>query len=79
MRNLTEQNITEAVLNTFAGTPNPRLKEIVTSLVKHIHAFAREVELTEGGCLVPIFTCTGHMSDDKRQEFICCDTLGLTT
>ncbi|HXV41874.1 MAG TPA: intradiol ring-cleavage dioxygenase [Anaerolineae bacterium] len=82
MRNLTEQNVTEAVLHTFAAAPNPRVKEILTNLVKHIHAFAREVELTEEEWMfgIQFLTRTGHMSDDKRQEFILLsDTLGLTT
>jgi hydroxyquinol 1,2-dioxygenase len=82
MRNLTEENVTEAALHTFAATPNPRVKEILTSLVKHIHAFAREVELTEEEWMfgIQFLTRTGHMSDDKRQEFILLsDTLGLTT
>jgi protocatechuate 3,4-dioxygenase beta subunit len=82
MRNLTEQNVTQAVLNTFAEAQNPRLKEIMTSLVKHIHAFVREVELTEEEWLygIQFLTRTGHMCDDKRQEFILLsDTLGVTT
>lgn len=82
MRNLTEENITEVVLNSFANTQNPRLKEILTSLVKHLHAFVREVELTEEEWLygIQFLTRTGHMCDDKRQEFILLsDTLGVTT
>jgi hydroxyquinol 1,2-dioxygenase len=82
MRNLSEENITEAVLDTFARTENPRLKEIITGLVKHLHAFVREVELTEEEWLAGIqfLTRTGHMCDDKRQEFILLsDTLGVTT
>jgi catechol 1,2-dioxygenase len=82
MRNLTEQNITEAVLTTFDHTPNPRLKQILTSLVKHLHAFVREVELTEEEWMygIQFLTRTGQMCDDKRQEFILLsDTLGVTT
>lgn len=82
MRNLTEQNITEAVVDTFTNAQNPRVKEILTSLVKHLHAFVREVELTEAEWLYAIqfLTRTGHMCDDKRQEFILLsDTLGVTT
>jgi hydroxyquinol 1,2-dioxygenase len=82
MRNLAEENVTEAVLHTFAATPNPRVKEILTGLVKYLHAFAREVELTEEEWMfgIQFLTRTGHMSDDKRQEFILLsDTLGLTS
>ncbi len=82
MRNLTESNVTDAVAATFANTPNPRLKQIMTSLVKHLHAFIREVNLTEDEWMAGIqfLTATGQMCDEKRQEFILLsDTLGATT
>ena len=47
MRNLNQHNITDAVLASFANTPDPRLKEIISSLIKHLHNFARDVKLTE--------------------------------
>lgn len=81
MRNLTQDNITQAVIARFAETPDPRLKEIVTSLVQHLHAFAREVKLTEGEWFqgIDYLTRTGQMCDDKRQEFILLsDVLGLS-
>jgi hydroxyquinol 1,2-dioxygenase len=81
MRNLTQDNITQAVIARFADTPDPRLKEIVTSLVQHLHAFAREVKLTEGEWFqgIDYLTRTGQMCDDKRQEFILLsDVLGLS-
>ncbi len=82
MRNLTEANVTEAVLNTLANTEDARLKEIMTNLVKHLHAFVREVELTEEEWMAGIqfLTRVGHMCDENRQEFILLsDTLGVTT
>jgi len=82
VRNLTETNATEAVVHTFEGTPDERLKEIMTSLVKHLHAFIREVSLTEAEWLTGIqfLTATGQKCDDRRQEFILLsDTLGATT
>lgn len=82
MRNLTEANLTEAVIGAMAGTPNARTQEILTSLVKHVHAFIREVNLTEAEWLKGILflTATGQKCDDKRQEFILLsDTLGATT
>ena len=82
MRNLTETNATEAVIQTFEGTPDERLKEIMTCLVKHLHAFVREVNLTEAEWLAGIqfLTATGQKCDDRRQEFILLsDTLGATT
>ena len=78
---MNEDNITEAVLARIAGTPDPRLKQIMTSLVKHLHAFAREVSLTEEEWFegIQFLTDTGHMCSGKRQEFILLsDTLGLS-
>ncbi|RZI97005.1 MAG: hydroxyquinol 1,2-dioxygenase, partial [Rubrivivax sp.] len=72
MRNLTQDTITQAVLGRLAQTPDPRLKEIMTSLVQHLHAFAREVKLTEDEWMqgIQFLTDCGHKTDDKRQEFI---------
>jgi hydroxyquinol 1,2-dioxygenase len=81
MRNLNQDTVTQAVLARLATTPDPRLKEILTSLVQHLHSFAREVKLTEAEWLAGIqfLTATGQMCDDKRQEFILLsDTLGLS-
>lgn len=81
MRNLNQDTITQAVVARFADTPDPRLKEIITSLVQHLHAFAREVKLTETEWLkgIEFLTATGQTCDDKRQEFILLsDTLGLS-
>ncbi len=81
MRNLDEHTITQAVLDRFSNTPDPRLKEIIFSLVQHLHDFAREVRLTEEEWLAGIqfLTRAGHITDDKRQEFILIsDTLGLS-
>jgi protocatechuate 3,4-dioxygenase beta subunit len=81
MRNLTEANMTEAVIARTAPTTDSRLGEIMASLVKHLHAFVREVELTPDEWFqgIQILTRTGHMCDDKRQEFILLsDTLGVS-
>jgi hydroxyquinol 1,2-dioxygenase len=81
MRNLTQDNITQAVIARLADTPDARLKEIMTSLVQHLHAFAREVKLTEAEWFkgIEFLTAVGHKTDDKRQEFILLsDTLGLS-
>jgi len=81
MRNLNQDTITQAVIARFAGTPDARLKELMTSLVQHLHAFAREVKLTEAEWMAGIgfLTATGQKCDDKRQEFILLsDTLGLS-
>ncbi|BDB29657.1 6-chlorohydroxyquinol-1,2-dioxygenase [Cupriavidus sp. TA19] len=82
MQNLNEDTITHAVIEQIAHTPNPRLKRILTSLVQHLHNFAREVELSEDELMTAIqfLTRSGQMCSDKRQEFILLsDTLGLST
>ncbi len=81
MRNLTQDNITQAVLARLAATPDPRLREVMTSLVQHLHAFARDVKLTEDEWFqgIQFLTDVGHKTSDKRQEFILLsDTLGLS-
>lgn len=82
MRNLNEDTITQAVLARHAKASSPRLRRIMTSLVQHLHAFAREVELTEAEWFegIDFLTACGHITDDQRQEFILLsDVLGLST
>jgi hydroxyquinol 1,2-dioxygenase len=77
----TEDSATPAVVASFAGTPDPRLREVLASLVRHLHAFVREVEPTfeEWERAVGFLTATGQRSDDTRQEFILLsDVLGVT-
>ncbi|MFM0512842.1 intradiol ring-cleavage dioxygenase [Paraburkholderia sp. RL17-373-BIF-A] len=81
MRNLDENTITEAVLARHEHATDERLKTLITSLVQHLHAFAREVSLTESEWQqgIRFLTEVGHITDDKRQEFILLsDTLGLS-
>ncbi|MCY1216296.1 Hydroxyquinol 1,2-dioxygenase [compost metagenome] len=82
MRNINEDSITQAVIGAMAGCKNPRLLSVMTSLVQHLHAFAREVALTEDEWFegIKFLTAAGNISDDKRQEFILLsDVLGLST
>ena len=81
MRNLNQDTITQAVLERLSQTPDPRLREVLTCLIQHLHAFAREVRLTEDEWFqgIDFLTRTGHITNDKRQEFILLsDTLGLS-
>ncbi|MBM4259299.1 MAG: intradiol ring-cleavage dioxygenase [Deltaproteobacteria bacterium] len=81
MREISEKNLTEAVVARLANTSDQRFKEITTSLIRHMHAFVREVELTEEEWMAGIqfLTATGKTCDDKRQEFILLsDTLGVS-
>lgn len=72
MSNNTEEQITRNVLNSMAQAPNARLQEVMNSLVTHLHAFMREVNLTEEEWMqgIQFLTRTGQMCDDRRQEFI---------
>lgn len=81
MRNIDQNTITPAFMARLAQCENPRLKQIVSSLVTHLHSFAREVALTEAEWMqgIEFLTATGHQCDAKRQEFILLsDTLGLS-
>src|ERR1700759_3377704 len=77
----TEETAADAVIESFAPQTDPRLREILESLVRHLHAFARDVELTipEWERAIDFLTRVGHKSDDERQEFILLsDVLGLS-
>lgn len=81
MRNLNQDTVTQAVIARLADTPEPRLKELMTSLVQHLHAFARDTCLTEEEWRLGIdfLTAVGHKSSPTRQEFILLsDVLGLS-
>lgn len=78
---LTPDNITSAVLEQMAGTPDPRLKDIMSAAVKHLHAFARETNLTPAEWIkgIEFMTAVGRMCTSDRQEFILLsDTIGLS-
>jgi hydroxyquinol 1,2-dioxygenase len=80
-RDLSGDALTREVLARFTGSEPARFREIMQSLVRHLHAFAREVGLTEEEWLAGIefLTRTGQMCSDQRQEFILLsDTLGLS-
>ncbi|WP_253204938.1 intradiol ring-cleavage dioxygenase [Acinetobacter baumannii] len=82
MKNLDERTITQAVIERNSTSSNERLVDIMHSLVKHLHSFAREVHLTEEEWEVGIkfLTDVGQICSPTRQEFILLsDTLGLST
>jgi hydroxyquinol 1,2-dioxygenase len=81
MRQFNEDTLTDAVIARLKDAKNPRFRQLVASLVKHLHAFARDVELTEEEWFegIKFLTATGQKCDDKRQEFILLsDVLGLS-
>ncbi len=76
-----EAAVTAEVLATFNAAAAPRYREVMQSLVRHLHAFARDVRLTESQWQqgIDFLTRTGHITDDRRQEFILLsDVLGLS-
>jgi catechol 1,2-dioxygenase len=77
-----EAKISAQAVAAFANTPNPRLRQVLQGLVRHLHAFASEVELTEAEWLegIRFLTDTGKMCDGVvRQEFILLsDVIGLS-
>jgi hydroxyquinol 1,2-dioxygenase len=79
---VTEDNITDLAVTRWATAHSPRLGELITALVRHLHEFAREIGLTEDEWTAAVewLAATGRISDDKRQEFILAsDVLGLST
>lgn len=81
MRDFDETSITDAVLERLAATPDPRMRQVAQSLVRHLHAFVRDVEpsFEEWQTAIGFLTRVGQMCDDKRQEFILLsDTLGVS-
>ncbi|MFD2090958.1 dioxygenase family protein [Blastococcus deserti] len=81
MQLVTEENITDLAVERWATAKDPRLAELMTALVRHLHDFAREVRLTEAEWMAAMhwLTRTGQISNEKREEFILAsDVLGLS-
>lgn len=80
MTTSTDKLISE-VLQAYAGTPDPRLREVLAALIRHLHEFAAETRLTHQEWLAGLefLTAVGQKCDDQRQEFILLsDVLGLS-
>jgi hydroxyquinol 1,2-dioxygenase len=78
---VTEENITDLAVQRWQTAHDPRTAELMAALVRHLHAFAREVRLTEAEWMAAIqwLTRTGQISNEKREEFILTsDVLGLS-
>jgi len=79
---LSAGQLTGEVLQAYAGTPDPRLRELLSALIRHLHAFATETGLTtqEWMAGIEFLTAVGHKCDPRRQEFILLsDVLGLSS
>ena len=76
-----EQTLVNEVMSSFDAAGDPRLKFLMQSLTKHLHNFIREVRLTEEewNLAIRFLTESGHITNDKRQEFVLLsDTLGAS-
>ena len=81
MQDLDNIQVTEAAIAQMAATPDPRMREIMEAAVRHLHAFARETNLTPGEWLkgIAFLTAVGQACTPYRQEFILLsDVLGLS-
>lgn len=75
------EELVQQVVDRFGTTPDPRLREILASLVRHLHGFIRETRLSEREWMqgIEFLTAVGHKCDDQRQEFILLsDVLGAS-
>jgi protocatechuate 3,4-dioxygenase beta subunit len=82
MKAIDHNTITEAALDQMSTTPDPRLRQIMESLVRHLHDFAREVDLTPAEWIggIEFLTAVGKKCTPARQEFILLsDTLGMSS
>jgi hydroxyquinol 1,2-dioxygenase len=78
---VTEENLTEVALKRWSDIPDPRLRQIMQSLIKHLHGFVRDIEPTqqEWATAIDWLTRTAKMCSEKRQEFILTsDVLGVS-
>jgi hydroxyquinol 1,2-dioxygenase len=78
---VTESNLTDVVLARWKDIPDARLRDVMAALIKHLHAFVRDVEPTgeEWFKAIDFLTRTGQLCDTKRQEFILLsDVLGVS-
>jgi hydroxyquinol 1,2-dioxygenase len=81
VQDFSEASLTEAAVERCAGAKSARVRRIAESLIRHLHAFVREVELSEAEWRagIELLTETGQRCDGLRQEFILLsDTLGVS-
>lgn len=74
------KQFTQDVVESMGPKTDPRLREVLSSFIKHVHDFAREVQLTTDEWMmgVQMINRAGQMSDSKRNEGqLLCDVIGL--
>lgn len=82
MRNVTKDNITDVFMDYLAEDTNPRVREIMGSLVKHLHDFARETALTHEEWRTGIAFlegCAAVETEDRHEFVLASDVLGLSS
>jgi protocatechuate 3,4-dioxygenase beta subunit len=82
MRDVTKDNITDVFMGYMGPDMDPRLREVLSNLVRHLHDFAREVNLThdEWNTGIAFLEAAGEISDKERHEFVLLsDVLGLSS
>lgn len=82
MRNVTKDNLTDVFMGYMGEDVNPRLREVMQSLVTHLHDFAKDVNLTheEWETGISFMERAGEISDEARHEFVLLsDVLGLSS
>lgn len=82
MSGMTPEELTKRVVKEYSGAPDPRLRELITALISHVHGFVTETRLTpqEWLAAVEFLTATGHKCDEERQEFVLLsDVLGVSS
>jgi hydroxyquinol 1,2-dioxygenase len=60
MAYITEENLTDVAVERWKNTPDPRLRQVMTSLIKHLHAFVREIEPTDKEWITAIDWLNAH-------------------
>lgn len=82
MRTVTPDNLTDLLLSLSGPETDPRVQEVLTALVRHLHSFAKEVGLTHAEWRkgLELLTRAGEISDSERNEFVLMsDVLGLSS
>ncbi|HEV2702059.1 MAG TPA: dioxygenase [Steroidobacteraceae bacterium] len=77
-----EDQVTEAVLSETQRIADPRLKEIIQALIRHLHGFAREVRLSEQefNSAINLVSALGRLTTDSHNETrLIAGSLGLST
>lgn len=82
MRNVTKDNITDVFMNYLAADTDPRVRQVLGSLVRHLHDFAREVNLTHDEWrkgIAFLEGCAAIESEDRHEFILASDVLGLSS